>query len=104
LFIGLARCGINEDDTDASARFFGGLNHDIHNILDYKEWRDFSQLYHLAIKAEREVQGHKQHQPFRFNNGRNFQQRLEPETPKIPVASQPSTPPFSFGVSKLSNV
>jgi hypothetical protein len=55
LLIGLARCGINEDDTDASARFFGGLNHDIQNILDYKEWHNFSQLYHLAIKAEREV-------------------------------------------------
>ena len=37
LFIGLARCGVNEDDVDASARFFGGLNHDIQNILDYKE-------------------------------------------------------------------
>ena len=41
LLIGLARCGINEDDADASARFFGGLNHDIQNILDYKEWRNF---------------------------------------------------------------
>ena len=104
LLIGLARCGINEDDNDASARFFGGLNHDIQNILDYKEWRNFSQLYHLAIKAEREVQGRKQHQPFRSNNGRNFQQRSEPETTKLPVAPQPSTPPFSSGVSKLSNV
>jgi hypothetical protein len=74
LLIGLARCGINEDDND------------------------------LAIKAEREVQDLKQHQPFRSNNGRNFQQRSEPETPKIPVASQPSTPLFSSGVSKLSNV
>jgi hypothetical protein len=37
LLIGLVRCSINEDDTDASARFFCGLNHDIQNILDYKE-------------------------------------------------------------------
>jgi hypothetical protein len=65
LLIGLARCGINEDDNNSSARFFGGLNHDIQNILDYKEWRNFFQLYHLTIKAEREVQGRKQHQPFR---------------------------------------
>jgi len=57
LLVGLARCGIHEDDADASARFFGGLNREIQNILDYKEWRNFSQLYHLAIKAEREVQG-----------------------------------------------
>jgi hypothetical protein len=73
LLIGLARCGINENDNDSSARFFGGLNHDIQNILDYKEWCNFFQLYHLAIKAEREVQGRKQHQPFRSNNWRNFQ-------------------------------
>jgi hypothetical protein len=72
LLIGLACCGINEHDNDSSARFFGGLNHDIQNILDYKEWHNFSQLYHLAIKAEHEVQGRKQHQPFRSNNGRNF--------------------------------
>ena len=29
LLIGLARCGVHEDDVDASARFFGCLNHDI---------------------------------------------------------------------------
>ena len=29
LLIGLAHCGAHEDDADASARFFGGLNHDI---------------------------------------------------------------------------
>jgi hypothetical protein len=93
LLIGLARCGVHEDDADASARFFGGLNHDIQNILDYKEWRNFSQLYHLAIKAEREVQGRKQHQTFRSNNGRSFQQRSEPET---------LTPTFSSGVRKFA--
>ena len=86
MLIGLARCGVNEDDADASARFFGGLNYDIQNILDYKEWRNFFQLYHLAIKAEHEVQGRKQQQPFRFNNGMNFQQCSESETPKISVA------------------
>ena len=104
MLIGLARCGVHKDDADASARFFGGLNHDIQNILDYKEWCNFFQLYHLAIKVEREVQGRKQHQTFRFNNGRNFQQRSEPETLKISIAPQSSTPVFSSEVSKLSNV
>jgi len=37
LLIGSACCGVNEDDANASARFFGGLNHDIQKILDYKE-------------------------------------------------------------------
>ena len=55
LLIGQARIGIREDDDDTSARFFGGLDHDIQDILDYKDWTCFSQLYHLALKAEREV-------------------------------------------------
>ena len=37
LLIGLARCGIQENDDDCSARFFGGLNRDIQDILDYKD-------------------------------------------------------------------
>ena len=86
MLIGLARYGVNEDDVDTSARFFGGLNHDIQNILDYKEWCNFSQLYHLAIKTEREVQGRKQRHSFRSNNRRNFQQRSESEKSKISVA------------------
>ena len=73
LLIGLARCGIHEDDEDTSARFFGGLNRDIQDILDYKDWNRFSQLYHLALKAEREVQGRRQDQlSFRSNTGRSF--------------------------------
>jgi hypothetical protein len=55
LLVGLGHCGVNEDDADASVRFFGGLNHDIQVILDYKECHNFFQLYYLAIKAEREV-------------------------------------------------
>ena len=51
LLIGLARCGIREDDNETSARFFGGLNRDIQDILDYKDWTRFSQLYHLALKG-----------------------------------------------------
>ena len=55
LIIGLAHCDIHEDDEDTCARFFDGLNRDIHDILDYKDWNKFNQLYHLALKAEREV-------------------------------------------------
>ena len=58
----------------------------------------------LLLRQEHEVQGCKQHQPFRSNNGRNFQQRSALEMPKISVAAQPSTPVFFSRVSKLSNV
>ena len=77
LLIGLAHCGIRDDDEKTSARFFGGLNRDIQDILDYKEWTHFSQLYHLALMAEREVQGRCEDQlSFRSNTGRSFQQRF----------------------------
>jgi hypothetical protein len=53
--------------------FFGGLNHDIQDILNYKDWTRFGQLYHLAIKAEREAQGRRRQFSFRSNIGRTFQ-------------------------------
>jgi len=105
LLIGLARCGIREDDDEISARFFGGLNRDIQNILDYKEWTHFSQLYHLALKAEREVQARHQDQlSFRSNIGRLFQQRFDVEKPKTPVAKLPATPPAPAPAPEISNV
>ena len=58
LIIGLACCDIHEDDEDTCAKFFGGLNRDIQDILDYKDWNRFNQLYHLALKAEKEVLHH----------------------------------------------
>ena len=38
------------------ARFLGGLNREIQTILDYKEYTNITRLFHLACKAEREVQ------------------------------------------------
>ena len=57
LLIGLARSNIREDEMDKCSRFFGGLGREIQDVLDYKEWTRFSELYHYAIEAEREVQG-----------------------------------------------
>jgi hypothetical protein len=37
------------------ARFLGGLNREIQDILAYKDYANV--LFHLACKAEREVQG-----------------------------------------------
>ena len=105
MLIGLAHCGIREDDDDTSARSFGGLNRDIQDILDYKDWTRFSQLYHHALKAEREVQGCciVQHS-FRSNTGRLFQQRSNVEKPKVPIAKPPAKPPSPAPASEVSNV
>ncbi|KAK1681385.1 hypothetical protein QYE76_042233 [Lolium multiflorum] len=52
----MIRCGIVEDNEAMLARFFGGLNKEIQHILDYKEYNTITRLFHLACKAEREVQ------------------------------------------------
>jgi len=89
LLIDLARCGIHEDEDDTQ------------DILDYKDWTRFFQLYLFALKAEREVQGRRIVQySFRSNTGRSFQQRFYVEKPKASVAKPPATPP----ASKVSNV
>jgi hypothetical protein len=54
---GMIRCGILEDNDDAMACFRGGLNREILDILDYKEYYDMTTLFEYACKAEREVQG-----------------------------------------------
>jgi hypothetical protein len=38
--------------------FFGGLNKEIQHILYYKEYNTITRLFHLACKAELEVQDH----------------------------------------------
>lgn len=42
---------------DKCSRFFGGLPHEIQDILHYKERTRFPQLHYFAIKIQREVQG-----------------------------------------------
>jgi hypothetical protein len=54
---GMIRCGLFEENDAAMARFCGGLNREIHDILDYKEYDDMTTLFSYACKAEREVQG-----------------------------------------------
>ena len=54
---GMLRCNLEEDEEPAMARFLGGLNREIQDILAYKEYNSVNRLFHLACKAEREVQG-----------------------------------------------
>jgi hypothetical protein len=57
LQMGMLRCNLEEDVEPAMARFLGGLNREIQDILAYKEYTNITRLFHLACKAEREVQG-----------------------------------------------
>lgn len=53
----MLRCDLVESDDAAMARFRGGLNREIQDILDYKDYFDITTLFEYACKAEREVQG-----------------------------------------------
>ena len=52
----MIRCGIVEENEAMLACFMGGLNREIQPILEYKEYTNITHLFHLACKAEHEVQ------------------------------------------------
>jgi hypothetical protein len=55
LQIGMLRCNLEEREDAAMARFVAGLNHEIQDILEYKDYANITPLFHFACKAEREV-------------------------------------------------
>jgi hypothetical protein len=57
LQIGMLRCNLEEREDAAMAQFFAGLNHEIQDILEYKDYANITHLFHFTCKAEREVQG-----------------------------------------------
>jgi hypothetical protein len=54
----MIRCGLLEKHDTAMARFRGGLNREIQDILDCNEYADMTTLFEHACKTEREVQKH----------------------------------------------
>ena len=49
---GLVRCGLVETDDAMMARFLGGLNRDIQDILDYKEYNSITRLFIFLAKLK----------------------------------------------------
>jgi hypothetical protein len=83
---GMIRCGLFEENDAAMARFHGGLNREIQNILDYKEYDDMATLFSYACKAEREVQGCHSKPFFNSFSGRSSTSGSG-NTPSIPPAA-----------------
>jgi hypothetical protein len=83
---GMIHCGILEEPDAAMARSRGGLNREIQDILDYKEYVDMTQLFEFAWKVEREVQGHHWRTYSNTFAGRNSSSSSAPALPA------PSTP------------
>lgn len=85
---GMLRCGLVESDDAAMARFRGGLNREIQDILDYKDYFDITTLFEYACKAEREVQGRRSKT---YTNSLAGRGPTHSSTPSSPAPSTPST-------------
>jgi hypothetical protein len=91
----MLRCNLEEREDAAMARFVAGLNHEIQDILEYKDYANITYLFHFACKAEREVQGRHASAKTNFSAGRtnSWQRNNGRTTPPSPSPSRvaPST-------------
>ena len=55
LQMGMLRCQIEDGEEPSIARFVGGLNREIRDIVEYKDYNSITQCFHIACKAKREV-------------------------------------------------
>ena len=94
---GMIRCGIVEENEAMLARFLGGLNREIQTILDYKEYTNITRLFHLACKAEREVQDRQAFGRTNFSAG-----RPSSWTPRASSTSTAPAPPSGATSSRDS--
>jgi hypothetical protein len=85
---GMLRCGVVEDQEDQIVRFYGGLQREIQDTVDYKEYHSIQHLFQLAMLAEKELQGHQQH---RRNNTFTPWQFPAPAKAAPSTATPPST-------------
>jgi hypothetical protein len=86
----MIRCGLIESDDAAMAHFRGGLNREIQDILDYKDYLDIITLFEYACKAEHEVQGRWSRT---YTNSFVGRGPTHSSTPSSPVPPTPSTTP-----------
>jgi hypothetical protein len=54
---GMIHAGVHEETKDKICHFYGGLQTNIHDIVDYKEYNTVNRLFQLAMLAEKEFQG-----------------------------------------------
>jgi hypothetical protein len=53
----MLHCGVVEEDEDKMVHFYGRLNRNIQDIIDYKEYDSIQRLFQLVVLAEKELQG-----------------------------------------------
>lgn len=93
MMIALSRCNLQETEDARISRFYGGLNREIRDILEYKEYNTMNRLFHFACKAEREVQGRNKHRS--SFAGATSTRQSTPRQSTTAVRPASSTPPTS---------
>jgi hypothetical protein len=90
LQIGMLHCNLEDREDAAMAQFFAGLNHEIQDILESKDYANITRLFHFACKAEREVQGRHASAKTNFSVGRtnSWQRNNGRTTPPSPSPSR----------------
>jgi hypothetical protein len=90
LQIGILQCNLEEREDAAMPRFFAGLNREIQDILEYKDYGNITRLFPFACKAEREVQGRHASAKTNFSAGRTnpWQCNNGRTTPPLPSPSR----------------
>jgi hypothetical protein len=89
---GMVRCGLIESDDAAMVRFRGGLNREIQDILNYKDYFDITMLFEYVCKADREVQGRRSRTHTNSFAGWGL---THSSTPSSPTPPTPSTTPHT---------
>jgi hypothetical protein len=52
---GMIRAGVHEETEDQICCFYGGLQTEIEDIVDYKEYNTVNRLFQVAMLAEKEL-------------------------------------------------
>jgi hypothetical protein len=66
----MLHCALEEREDATMAQFVASLNHEIQDILEYKDYTNIARLFHFACKSKREVQGRNASAKINFSTGR----------------------------------
>jgi hypothetical protein len=100
----MLRCNLEEIEDATMAQFFAGLNREIQDILEYKDYTNITCLFHFACKADREVQGCDASAKTNFSTGRtnSWQHNIGRTAP--PSLSPSRVPPSTSNNSSKPRV
>jgi len=74
--------GLNKDNKLTIARFIKGLSPSIGNKVELQPYLSFNDVYHLAIKIEKQLKGRR---PIHSSLARSPFTQNDPETPRLQV-------------------